>query len=112
VGFSIHQFSEVFKIRDTAGQPYVLIGGQAVNYWAERYLPAESELKPSYPPKVELTALSGVIPLQIGDLKSSIDVVRRVPGISEAREIPAVQAGVGRDGFAGKKGSVAQFVGF
>jgi hypothetical protein len=35
VGFSLRQFSEIFKIRDAAGQPYILIGGQAVNYWAE-----------------------------------------------------------------------------
>ncbi len=38
MGFSLQQFSALFKIRDAAGQPYVLIGGQAVNYWAERYL--------------------------------------------------------------------------
>jgi hypothetical protein len=44
VSFPLRQFSEVFRIRDAAGQPYVLIGGQAVNYWAERYLVAEPEL--------------------------------------------------------------------
>jgi hypothetical protein len=49
VGFSLHQFSEVFKIRDAAGLPYILIGGQAVNYWAERYLASEPELKPLQP---------------------------------------------------------------
>jgi hypothetical protein len=38
VGFSLQQFSEVLKIRDAAGQPYLLIGGQAVNYWAESTL--------------------------------------------------------------------------
>ena len=43
VGFSLEQFSEVLKTRDAGGQPYVLIGGQAVNYWAERYLPIEPE---------------------------------------------------------------------
>ncbi|MBK8001615.1 MAG: hypothetical protein IPK15_23655 [Verrucomicrobia bacterium] len=72
----------------------MLIGGQAVNYWAERYLAAEPELQkylpftsedidfkgnhedvqriarqlalhPSDPPKVALTALSGTIPFQI-----------------------------------------------
>src|SRR5207247_6537456 len=36
LGFSLQQFSEVLRIRDAAGKPYVLIGGQAVNYWAER----------------------------------------------------------------------------
>lgn len=44
VGFPLSQYSEVFRIRDANGQPYVLIGGQAVNYWAERYLKAEPEL--------------------------------------------------------------------
>ena len=43
-GFSLHQFSEVFKIRNETGNPYVLIGGQAVNYWAERYLLNEPQL--------------------------------------------------------------------
>ncbi len=121
VGFSLRQFAEVFKIRDPDGQPYVLIGGQAVNYWAERYLLAEPELKklqpftsqdidfkgghadvqriarqldlaPSFPPKVALTALSGFIAFQIGDLKSSIEVVRRIPGISDHIDTPAIQA--------------------
>ena len=121
MGFSLRQFSEVFRIRDGDGQPYVLIGGQAVNYWAERYLSAEAELKklqpftsqdidfkgdrtdveriaqqlnlsPNYPPKVSMTALSGFIPFQIGDLKSSIEIVRRIPGISDHIDTPAIQA--------------------
>jgi hypothetical protein len=121
VGFSLRQFSEVFKIRDADGQPYVLVGGQAVNYWAERYLSAEDELEklqpftsqdidfkgnradveriaqqlnlnPNYPPKVAMTALAGFIPFQIGDLKSSIEIVRRIPGISDHIDTPAIQA--------------------
>jgi hypothetical protein len=121
VGFSLRQFSEVFKIRDADGQPYILIGGQAVNYWAEHYLSADPqleklrpftsedidfkgghadvqriarqlELNPSYPPKVAITALSGFIPFQIGDLKSTIEVVRRIPGISDSADTPAIQA--------------------
>ena len=47
--FSLQQFSEVFKVRNSEGQPYVLIGGQAVNYWAERYFQAEPELKTLHP---------------------------------------------------------------
>ena len=119
VGFSLRQFSEVFKIHDADGKPYVLIGGQAVNYWAERYLSTEPELEklqpftsqdidfkggrtdvvriarqlnltPSYPPKVAITALSGFIPFQIGTLKSSIEIVRRIPGISDHVHTPAV----------------------
>lgn len=120
VGFSLQQFSEVLKIRDDTGQPYVLIGGQAVNYWAERYSSVEPQLEklrpftsqdidfkgnradveriarllglnPSYPSKVEMTALSGFISFQIGDLKTAIEVVRRIPGISVIAT-PAIQA--------------------
>src|SRR5579863_4032590 len=112
MAFSLHQFSAVFKIRNADGEPYVLIGGQAVNYWAERYLRVETELakwqpftsedidfkgnrddvgriarqlelSPKYPGKVEMTALSGFIPFQIGGLQSTIEVVRRVPGLSD-----------------------------
>ena len=44
MGFFLHQFSEVLQVRNAERQPYLLIGGQAVNYWAERYLAAEPEL--------------------------------------------------------------------
>jgi hypothetical protein len=120
VGFSLQQFSEVFKIRDATGQPYLLIGGQAVNYWAERYLATEPqlealrpftsedidfkggvadvqriarqlELAPGYPPKVQMTSLAGAIPFHIGDLKSVIEVVRRIPGVSGSVDELAVQ---------------------
>jgi len=121
VGFSLQQFAEVLKIRDATGQPYLLIGGQAVNYWAERYLSVEPQLESlqpftsedidfkggtedvqriagqlqlvaGYPPKVQMTALAGTIPFQIGDLKSNIEVVRRLPGVSSSVEALAVQA--------------------
>jgi hypothetical protein len=121
VGFSLRQFSEVFRIRDENGNPYVLIGGQAVNYWAERYLAAEPQLKqmqpftsedidfrgdrsdvrriarqldltPVFPHKVEMTALSGFIAFNIGDLRSTIEIVRRIPGVSDSGETPAIHA--------------------
>jgi len=117
VRFSLEQFSEVFRIRDAAGRPYILIGGQAVNYWAERYLPTEPTLRkllpftsvdidfrgnredvqriaaqlnlpPVYPPKVAITALAGAVPFSIGGIKSNIEIVRRVPGVSA----PAIEA--------------------
>lgn len=120
VGFSLQQFSEVLKIRNAEGQPYVLVGGQAVNYWAEHYLHADPQLEklkpftsedidfkggvddvqriarqlalaPAYPPKVQMTALAGFIPFQIGDLKSAIEIIRQIPGISAAAT-PAIQA--------------------
>lgn len=109
--FSLEQFSEVFRIRDAAGRPYILIGGQAVNYWAERYLSTEPTLRkllpftsvdidfrgnredvqriaaqlnlsPVYPPKVAITALAGAVPLRIGGVNSNVEIVRRVPGVS------------------------------
>jgi hypothetical protein len=39
--FSLQQFSEVFKVRNSEGQ--------AVNYWAERYFQVEPELKAQHP---------------------------------------------------------------
>jgi hypothetical protein len=121
VGFFLQQFSEVLKIRDAAGQPYLLIGGQAVNYWAEHYLPTDPqleklkpftsedidfkggsadvqliarqlELTPGYPPKVQMTALAGTIPFRIGGLKSNIEIVRRIPGVSGSVDALAIQA--------------------
>jgi hypothetical protein len=121
VGFSLQQFSEVLKIRDAAGQPYLLIGGQAVNYWAEHYLHTDPQLEklkpftsedidfkggsadvqriarqlglaPGYPPKVQMTALAGTIPFHIGNLKSNIEIVRRIPGVSDSVDALAVQA--------------------
>jgi len=93
------------------GQPYLLIGGQAVNYWAERYLTTEPELRERlpftsedidfkgsrddvehiaqelkqpavYPTKVQMTALAGAIPIAVGDLKSNIEIVRTIPGVT------------------------------
>jgi hypothetical protein len=98
-----------------------LIGGQAVNYWAERYLSVEPELRqlqpftsedidfkggvedvrriarqlklvPVLPPKVTMSALAGTIPFRIGDLRSNIEVVRRVPGVRGAIESTAIEA--------------------
>jgi len=90
----------------------VLIGGQAVNYWAELSLPREPELgefrpftsedidfkgdredveriagqlglQPVYPRPIEMTALAGVVPFKIGTIESNIEVVLVVPGIPE-----------------------------
>lgn len=88
-----------------------MIGGQAVNYWAERYLADEPELRkhvpftsedidfqgnrddvrhiaeqleliPVFPHKVAMTALAGAIPFRIGKLASNIEVVRVVRGVT------------------------------
>ena len=108
--FTLQQFSGVFAIRNPAGQHYTLIGGQAVNYWAERYLEAEPglqkyipftsqdidfcgsrddviyiagqlKLAPTFPPKVAMTALAGAIPILIDQEETIIEVVRNVPGV-------------------------------
>jgi hypothetical protein len=50
------------------------------------------ELAPGYPPKVQMTALAGVIPFSIAGLKSNIEVIRRIPGISGSVDALAVQA--------------------
>ena len=123
--FTLHQFSEVFQIRNAKGFPYVLVGGQAVNYWAERYLAKEPELRkhmpftsgdidfrgnredvlhiagqlqlePVFPHKVAMTALAGTIPLQISQLPSNIEVVRLIPGVSlSAVDTLAIDAELG-----------------
>ena len=121
VSFSLGHFSEILELRDASGQPYVLIGGQAVNYWAERYLAAEPQLKPlqpftsedidfkggsddvrriagqlglaaGFPHRMEMTALAGTIPFQVGGLRSNIEIVRRIPGVSDSVDALAVQA--------------------
>ena len=111
IGFTLLQFSDIFQIRNPAGRHYILIGGQAVNYWAERYLGAEPGLKshlpftsadidfhgtredvryiagqlkltPLFPPKVAMTALAGTIPLRIGKEQTNIEIVRSIPGVT------------------------------
>jgi hypothetical protein len=107
--FTLQQFAGIFQVRNSAGIPYVLIGGQAVNYWAECYLAKEPELRKHapftsgdidfrgnrddvrhiagqlklpavFPDKVSMTALAGAIPFQIGKQPSNIEVVRLIPG--------------------------------
>ena len=45
------------------GQPYLLIGGQAVNYWAERYLAAEPQLETLRPFTSEDIDFKGGMPM-------------------------------------------------
>jgi hypothetical protein len=114
VRFNLQQFTAVFDLRDAEGKPYVIIGGQAVNYWAETYLAKESGLaqwmpftskdidfqgnrddvlriakalgvRAQLPDSREMTALAGIIPFEIGDLRTNIEVVRSFPGMPKAR---------------------------
>jgi hypothetical protein len=109
--FTLQAFTEIFQVRNPAGHPYVLIGGQAVNYWAEHYLKAEPGLKAFlpftsgdidfrgnqddvrhiarqlastavFPDRISMTALAGAIPVRIGSEASLIEVVRQVPGVA------------------------------
>jgi hypothetical protein len=58
--------------------------GVLVNDADVQRIARQLELALGYPPKVQMTALAGFIPFHIGDLKSAIEVVRRIPGISDA----------------------------
>lgn len=113
MSFSLDQFGDVLSVRDLAGRPYVVIGGQAVNYWATRYLKVEPALaawqpfsssdldlcgnhddvvhiaaqlkKPArFPHKKLMTAFAGAIPWSIGAQESAIDLVRLVPSVASA----------------------------
>ena len=41
--FSLPQFEGAFEIRNAEGKPHIIIGGQAVNYWAETFLAVAGE---------------------------------------------------------------------
>ncbi len=43
------------------------------------------ELSPHDPPRVAMTALSEFIPFQIGDLKSTLEIVRRIAATPRIR---------------------------
>ena len=110
MAFSLQQFSPIFELRDREGNPYVLIGGQAVNYWAEKYVSHESTLsawlpftsedidfhgvrddvlrtakylgvRARLPHKKEMTALAGIVPFNIEDMASAVDFVRSIPTV-------------------------------
>ena len=112
--FSLEQFTAVFDLRNAEGEPYLIIGGQAVNYWAETYLLQEPGLaqwlpfsskdidfqgnrddviriarslgvRAQLPHSREMTALAGIIPLTIGDIRTNIEVLRLFPGMPKAK---------------------------
>jgi len=108
--FSLDQFGEALRVRDSAGLPYIIIGGQAVNFWATRYADSEPLLKSlgpftskdidfcgtradvvrmaaelkrpaQFPHKKMMTAFAGAIPWLIGDERTSVEMIRHVPGV-------------------------------
>ena len=42
--YRLEQFGEVLNLQNRDSAPYLLIGGQAVNYWTSRYLEKEQLL--------------------------------------------------------------------
>lgn len=111
--FSLEQFRAVLGACNETGKPYVLIGGQAVFFWASRYaaeepaleqarpftsadldfhggrkdvlrLARQLDLSPEFPPPAALTALAGIIPIKIGNARTSIEFVRQVAGLKSA----------------------------
>ena len=111
--FSLEQFGEVLRARNPAGKPYVIIGGQAANYWATRYLPEEAGLsawlpftskdidfrgnrgdvlrmalqlgRPAvFPHGKMMTAFAGGVVWSIGENRSRVEFVRHVPGAMAA----------------------------
>ena len=118
--YRLEEFAEVFDLRDSDGRPFLLIGGQAVNYWAERYRSIEPSLellqpftsedidfkgnrsdveliakqlnlKPAFPDPKEMTSLAGVIPFCIDGFDSCIEVVRTIPGAPSSAEEAAIE---------------------
>lgn len=108
--FSLEQFAGVLHIRNASGLPFILIGGQAVNYWATRYLAQEPHLKSwqpftskdidfqghlddvlrtanllgrpaRRPHKRMMTAFAGGVSWPIGDEISQVEFVRTLPGV-------------------------------
>lgn len=127
VRFAPEQFDAVFAVRDKCGQPYLLIGGQAVYFWASRYAAEEFSLEqwrpftsadidfqgsredvvhiarqlgcvPKFPHRMERTALAGIVPFMIADERVVIEVVRSLPGVKSA---VAAKLGIERE-FLGK----------
>jgi hypothetical protein len=112
--FALDQFVEIFDLRDSTGNPYLLIGGQAVNFWAERYSSIETDLtahrpfrsrdidfkgnrsdviriaqdlkRPAkFPDKVAMTALAGAVTIEVCGHITNIEIVRIVPGVTDSQ---------------------------
>lgn len=113
---SFAHFARVLELRNNSGLPYVLIGGQAVNYRAETYLPIESELArflpfaskdidflgnradvlraarffssaAKFPHKRMMTAFAGGVGFYTADMETNVEFLRSVPGVSQAEVI-------------------------
>jgi hypothetical protein len=110
MAFSLEQFGPVLDLRDRNGNPYLLIGGQAVCFWATRYLTEEDSLQQwipfvskdidfqggrddlirfakqlgvvaRFPHKKEMTAWAGAAVIKVAGGAASVDFVRQMPGV-------------------------------
>jgi hypothetical protein len=110
VRFALEDFGAVLTQRDAKGRPYLMIGGQAVYFWASRYAlqePAVEGFRPftskdidfqggrddvlriarelgiraQLPGSREMTGLAGVIHVQVGGSPSTVEVLRLIPGV-------------------------------
>lgn len=108
--FALEAFGHVLAQRDGNGKPYLLIGGQAVYFWASLYAAQEPSveqwrpftskdidfqggrddllriakelgIRAQLPHSREMTALAGVIPFQVGGSPTTVEVVRVMPGV-------------------------------
>ena len=108
--FTLEQYEAVLAIRDAEGRPLLLIGGQAVYFWASRYAGQEPDLErwrpftskdidfqgghddvvraarslgvaAKLPHPREMTALAGIIPYTIDGEATNIEFLRRFPGV-------------------------------
>jgi hypothetical protein len=109
VRFALQEFGRVLAQRDGEGKPYLLIGGQAVYFWATRYVAEERSieqwrpftskdidfqggrddvlriakelgLRAQLPHSREMTGLAGIVPLQLGGAPTTVEVLRLMPG--------------------------------
>jgi hypothetical protein len=128
VELSLDQFDAALDIRDQGGRPYLLIGGQAVYFWATSYVAQEPTLEqwrpftskdidfhggredlvrfaqqlgvtPRFPHRKQMTAWAGVVEISAAGVRTSVDFLRLMPGI---RVRDAVRFAVERD-FLGRR---------
>src|ERR1051325_8395998 len=110
MAFSLEQFGPVLDLRNRNGEPYLLIGGQAVCFWATRYLAEEISLQQwfpfvskdidfqggredlitfakqvgviaRFPHRKEMTAWAGAVVIKVAGGAANVDFVREMPGV-------------------------------
>ena len=110
MAFSLDQFDTVLKAVNDGNQPYLLIGGQAVYFWASLYIREEQALAqwrpftskdidfqggrfnlirfakqmgvvPRFPHKKEMTAWAGAAVVPVAGGTTSVDFLRSMPGV-------------------------------